>query len=99
MQTTITHMPLTEFEQDPVEVFRRVTHEQVTVVVEDENGQQMILRPLINGKATQAKRKKITVDYAALTAAAGSWDDVDTDTFLKQVYESRRIATRPFVDL
>lgn len=99
MQTTITHIPLTEFEHDPVEVFRRVTHEQVTVVVEDESGQQMVLRPVINGKATQPKRKKTTVDYAALAAAAGSWDDVDTDTFLKQVYESRSISTRPFIDL
>lgn len=99
MDTTITHMPLTEFEHDPIEVFRRVTNERLTVVVEDKSGKKMVLRPVVNEKAAQPKGKKTPINYDALAAAAGSWHDVNIDMFLQQVYESRTISTRPLAKL
>ena len=77
--TTVTHIPFAEFEHNPTNVFRRVTDEHITVVVEDETGKKMVLRPLSKVTPARHKTKKTKVDYAALKAAAGSWSDVDTD--------------------
>ncbi len=44
-------------------------------------------------------RKKTTEDYAAFRSSAGGWKDVDVDTLLEDIYESRNISTRPPVDL
>src|SRR3712207_6545778 len=44
-------------------------------------------------------RKKTKEDYEAFLGSAGSWSDVDTDKLLEEIYESRRIADRPPVDL
>lgn len=38
-------------------------------------------------------------DLAAFRGAAGGWKDVDTDKLVRDIYESRRISTRPPVDL
>lgn len=35
----------------------------------------------------------------AFLAAAGSWKDVDVDRLLEDIYESRRLSTKPPVDL
>lgn len=99
MLDTVTHIPLTEFEQNPAHVFRRVTNEQITIVVEDETGHQMVLRPAQKSVPAPRRTKKSKIDYEALAAAAGSWKDVDTDTLIKHLYESRTITTRPLVEL
>ncbi len=44
-------------------------------------------------------RKKTKEDYEAFRSSAGSWDDVDTDKFIEDMYESRDISTRPPIDL
>ncbi len=44
-------------------------------------------------------RKKTDTDREAFLASAGGWRDVDTDTFIEENYKSRRISTRPPVDL
>jgi hypothetical protein len=39
-------------------------------------------------------------DYAAFRSAARGWKDlVDVDRFIEDIYESRRISTRPPVEL
>lgn len=48
------------------------------------------------------KRKKPTpsaADIAAFEAAFGGWKDVDIDAFLRDNAESRRISSRPPVEL
>ncbi|MBI3913581.1 MAG: hypothetical protein HY327_05275 [Chloroflexi bacterium] len=57
-----------------------------------------ILRP-INGSAKRAKRTKSKKDFEAFLASAGSWKDVDTDKLIKDIYESRKISSRPPVEL
>lgn len=54
-----------------------------------------VLRPL-NGKRKGAKTKK---DYEAFLASAGSWKDVDTDKLIRDIGESRKISSRPPVEL
>ena len=44
-------------------------------------------------------RTKTKADYEAFLSSAGSWSDVDTDKFIEEMYESRRIDTRPPTDL
>ena len=52
--------------------------------------------------ATPARRRRAKTispaDDAAFLASAGSWNDVDTDALLTDIYESRR-SSRPPVDL
>ena len=43
-------------------------------------------------------RVKTEADYEAFRAAAGSWEDVDTDRLIEDIYTSRR-SSRPPVDL
>jgi len=38
-------------------------------------------------------------DYEAFRSAAGGWKDIDTDQLVENIYESRRISTRPLVEL
>jgi hypothetical protein len=44
-------------------------------------------------------RKKTKEDYEAFRSSAGGWKDVDVDTLLEDIYESRDISTRPPIDL
>jgi hypothetical protein len=48
--------------------------------------------------ATRRRTAVTPEDDAAFLASAGSWQDVDTDTLLTGIYESRR-SSRPPVDL
>jgi antitoxin (DNA-binding transcriptional repressor) of toxin-antitoxin stability system len=45
-------------------------------------------------------RRPTEDDYAAFRSAAGSWEGhIDVEQFLRDNYESRRLSTRPPVDL
>lgn len=57
-----------------------------------------ILRPLKN-RTGRAKRTKTKADRAAFLASAGSWNDVDTDELIRNIYGSRNISSRPPVQL
>lgn len=57
-----------------------------------------VLQPLI-GKRKRAQSPKSRKDYEAFLASAGSWKEVDTDKLIKDIYESRRISSRPPVKL
>jgi hypothetical protein len=51
-------------------------------------------------KRTRRKGKaKTEADYEAFRSAAGSWSDIDTDKLIEDIYESRRISSRPPVEL
>ena len=48
----------------------------------------------------KAKRPKTRADYDAFRAAAGGWEGlVDTDKLIADIYESRRLSTKPPIDL
>ena len=47
----------------------------------------------------RAARGKSEADYAAFRSAAGSRKDVDTDKLIADIYESRRLSSRPPVEL
>lgn len=57
-----------------------------------------VLTPLM--PRTHRSSKSISkADLAAFQSAAGTWNDVDTDTFLTNNYESRKRSTGPSVEL
>ncbi|GAC1524137.1 MAG: hypothetical protein NVS2B16_32560 [Chloroflexota bacterium] len=59
-----------------------------------------VVVPLPAPKKRRAKRTLSEADRAAFRSAAGGWKGlVDTDQLIKDVYESRRISTRPPVEL
>ena len=45
------------------------------------------------------KRGKTKADYEAFRKAAGSWKDMDVEKFKADTYASRRLSTRPLVNL
>lgn len=66
--------------------------EDVAMVVPIRHGQTAARRP--------RGQRKTDADYAAFRSAAGGWKDlIDIDQFIKDTYESRRISTRPPVEL
>lgn len=58
-----------------------------------------LLTPVTPAVTSRRGRKKTQADYDAFRAAAGSWKDVDTDKLLEEIYESRRLSSRPPVEL
>ncbi len=58
-----------------------------------------ILTPLRPKANRPRKRARTQADYEAFLASAGSWKDVDTERFKRDNEESRRISSRPPVEL
>jgi hypothetical protein len=51
-------------------------------------------------KRPKAKRTRTKADYEAFRAAAGGWKGlIDTDKLIADIYESRRLSTKPPVEL
>jgi hypothetical protein len=58
-----------------------------------------MLVPASAGLRRRSKRRKSEADMAAFWSSFGGWEDVDTDRLINAIYESRRISTRPPVEL
>jgi hypothetical protein len=58
-----------------------------------------ILMPATAKDKPKKKRVKTQADYEAFRAAAGSWKDMDVEKFKADIYESRRLGSRPPIKL
>jgi hypothetical protein len=59
-----------------------------------------VITPVIPANKATKKRGKTKADYEAFKSAAGGWKDlVDTDQLKRDIYESRKISTRPPIEL
>ena len=65
----------------------QVIHEHESVLVLSESGELVEVKPVNSTKSQQ--RKFTREDDEAFLSAAGSWHDVDIDSFLKDISESR----------
>jgi hypothetical protein len=83
--TEIRRIPYSEFLRDFDIIFEQIIREQETVVVENEAGEGVELRPV----QSSLLKSEAVDDDEAFRSAAGSWADVDTDSFLTSIYESR----------
>jgi len=96
MEKQSKHIPFEEFADNLASIIEKVIHDHKPVYVESQSGE--LIEVKVAGP-TDPKRREFTADEdKAFLSAAGSWSDVDTDEFLKDVYESRR-SSRPPVDL
>jgi hypothetical protein len=87
-------IPLEEFSENIMDIVARVLREREPVVIETEKGEFVELSPV----SAPLPDQKTIEDWEAFRAAAGSWSDVDIDTFLDHIYASRS-SSRPPVDL
>lgn len=68
-------------------------------VLKRENKTVAVIMPAPRATA-EKKRGKTQADYEAFLSAAGGWKDlVDTEQLKKDIYESRKISTRPLLEL
>ena len=59
-----------------------------------------VLIPVTPSLQRRAKREITEADYEAFLSAAGSWNGlVDADKLIADIYESRRISSRPPAEL
>ena len=59
-----------------------------------------ILMPVGTAAQPKKKRAKTKADYEAFKVAAGGWKGVvDTEKLKRDIYESRKISTRPPIEL
>jgi hypothetical protein len=96
MQRATVHVTFEEFAHDLDRFFDRVAYGQETVVVEGTAGAQIVVRP---ARARLRPPTRTPDDLSAFIAAAGSWSDVDDETLMRQIYQSRDLPPRPPVDL
>lgn len=97
MITELERITLDELSRAAISVFDRVVQGKTAIVVENELGERVLLRPI--AAAEFSTDSKTDDDYRAFLSAAGSWSDVDVDHLLAEIYARRLSATRPPVEL
>jgi hypothetical protein len=59
-----------------------------------------VLMPVTSTPERPMEQEKSEADYEAFLSAAGSWNGlIDPDRLIADIYESRRLSTRPPVEL
>jgi hypothetical protein len=59
-----------------------------------------VLMPVAPTRKNKTKHAKTKASYEAFRMAAGGWKGlVDTDKLIDDIYESRRISTKPAIEL
>lgn len=95
MTKELKRIPFSEFASNLARFFKHVIDEHESVVVENDNGEVVEIRPLPAIPTTPTLADE---DYRAFRSAFGGWADVDTDSLKKAIYESRQ-SSRPPVSL
>lgn len=97
MNKTLARIPIGELVENPSRVLARVVRERKPIGVEKRGKVLVLLTPA--RAAPAGRRKNPSADRKAFLAAAGSWKGEDTDTFIANVYTSRKRSSRPPVEL
>ncbi len=95
MAEAVKRIPYDEFASHLADFFERVTRDNETILVEREDGEAVVLKPVETGEP--GKRKRTKEEHEAFLASAGGWSDVDA--FLEKIYESRNMPPRPLIEL
>ena len=85
-----------EFSKNLARIFERVISEGESIVIEKGEGELVEVKSIAPAKSRRGVVTK--EDDEAFLSAAGGWADVDIDSFLKDIYESRK-SSRPPVEL
>lgn len=96
MAETLNHISFDEFSANLTRIFERMIDAGEKIVVETGSGDLVALKPI---SRVRPRRRRVTkADEEAFLSSAGGWADVDIDTFLRDIYASRR-SSRPPVEL
>ena len=64
------------------------------------NGEDLaVLTPLAHAPRRRHTRTKTSADLETFRSSAGSWENVDTDRLIADIYASRERSTRPPIEL
>ena len=75
-------------------------HSTHTACVLQRQGEDLaLLVPVAPAGARRRSRARVNADEEAFRSAAGSWQDVDVDRLIADIYESRRRSSRAPVEL
>ena len=89
--TDITHIP------ELVRLVEEVRASNEPRVLTRDREELAVLTP---ARVRRARRPKTKADYEAFLSSLGGWKDlVDTEKLKRDIYESRRISTRPPIEL
>lgn len=76
----------------------RITHQPRILRRDSED--LAILIPVTHSSQERVKRELTESDYQAFLSAAGSWSSfVDSDKLIEDIHESRRLSSKPPVEL
>jgi hypothetical protein len=76
----------------------RITHQPRILRRDSED--LAILMPVTPSSQRRVKRELTESDYQAFLSAAGSWSGlVDSDKLIEDIYESRRLSSKPPIEL
>ena len=100
MSKEMSHITIDELTANPHRIFDRVYTKRETVVVERDGSALGVITPPSPSRAMRSRRRKPNAaDYAATRSTAGGWKDLVPDSFLDDLAESRRMPSRPPVEL
>jgi hypothetical protein len=100
MAAEVRRIELRELASDVAGVFERVARDQETVVVEKDGVELAVVKPVVKARPRPRRRHVSAADREALLASFGGWRGlVDTEQLKRDIYESRRLSSRPPVDL
>ncbi len=101
MTREIRPIPFEEFSNNIAGFFERVIHGHETVMVEKDEGEIVMMKPakLASRSTRRSSRKRTEADREAFLSSFGGWSDVDDEAFIKRIYESRNMPSRPPVEL
>lgn len=95
MAIQLIHISLKEFREN-LESYFEQANQGKEFIIDNEKGEQLVIK---RANTSRKKRKYSEEAHQAFLAAAGGWKDEDTDTLLENIYKSRNMNIRPFVDL
>ena len=99
MAKPLRRIPFDEFRADLSTIFDRITRENETVVIERKGDGVAVFRPAVSRMPT-SHRAKTAADNAAFLSSAGGWKGlVDAEKLIEDTSESRRLLSRPRIDL
>ena len=81
-----------EFANNLARFFALVSRERETLLVENDEGERVVLRPL----TISASESQLTEDdYRAFRSAFGGWSNVDTEALKAKINDCRKSSRRP----
>lgn len=84
---------------DLLEVVEEVHRTNKPCLLRRADEELAIISPVKKGAKRSPFKRKSPADMEAFLSSAGGWKDVDTDRLKADIYESRRLSTKPRPDL